>query len=179
MAKSACAGLLPITRGSVSLSEVEAGALTSVQPFKGKHAAVSAALDAGMGAKLPAPGRSTGKAGARVVWFGRESFVVIGAAVPAPVAADAAVSDQSDAWAVVRLEGAEVEAVLARLVPVDLRGKTFKRGHTCRTILGHVTVSITRVGAQAFEIMSFRSMAKTLVHDLETAMGQVAVRTGN
>jgi sarcosine oxidase subunit gamma len=36
--------------------------------------------------------------------------------------------------------------------------------------------SITRIGAQSFQIMVFRSMARTLVHDLKTAMEAVAAR---
>ncbi|MEL6839146.1 MAG: sarcosine oxidase subunit gamma, partial [Pseudomonadota bacterium] len=72
--------------------------------------------------------------------------------------------------------GAGVEDVLARLVPVDLRLATFKTGHTARTMLGHMSVAISRVGAQSFEIMAMRSMAGTLVHELETAMRSVALR---
>lgn len=89
---------------------------------------------------------------------------------------EATVVDQGDAWAVVKLEGAGAEDVLARLVPVHVRMARFKRGHTARTMLGHMTVSVTRVGERAFQIMVFRSMAKTLVHDLQRAMESVAAR---
>ncbi len=94
------------------------------------------------------------------------------------MAAHAALTDQSDAWAMVRLEGAAAEDVLARLVPVDLRQSVFKRGHTARTMLQHMAVSITRISGEAFLILAFRSMAGTLVHDLETAMKGVAARRG-
>jgi sarcosine oxidase subunit gamma len=59
---------------------------------------------------------------------------------------------------------------------VDLRPQVFKRGHTLRTELKHMMASITRIGAQSFQIMVFRSMARTLVHDLKTAMEAVAAR---
>jgi len=36
--------------------------------------------------------------------------------------------------------------------------------------------SVTKTGADSFQIMVFRSMAKTLVHDLTTAMGNVNAR---
>ncbi|MDU8911221.1 sarcosine oxidase subunit gamma [Aestuariicoccus sp. MJ-SS9] len=171
-----CAGLLPVTRGAVSLSEVDVGAITSVAPFRGREAALSAALEAAHGMAFPAPNRATGRAGARAVWFGAGQAMLLGPAPEAALAEHAALTDQSDGWAVVRIEGAGVEAVLARLVPVDLRGGVFRRGHTARTMLGHMNVSITRVGAEAFQIMAFRSMARTLVHDLTTAMAQVAAR---
>ena len=77
----------------------------------------------------------------------------------------------------VRLEGGAAEDVLARLVPVDLRQSGFKRGHTLRTMLQHMSVSITRISDEAFLILAFRSMAGTLVHDLETAMKGVAARS--
>ncbi len=110
------------------------------------------------------------------MWFGRDLVLLIGPEPHGSLARHAAIVDQSDAWAVVRLQGAGAEAVLARLVPVDLRAAHFKRGHTLRSQLQHMNVSITRVAADAFQIMAFRSMAQTLVHDLKTAMEGVAAR---
>jgi sarcosine oxidase subunit gamma len=88
----------------------------------------------------------------------------------------AAITDQTDAWAVVRISGAGVEDVLARLVPIDLCAKTFRKGHTARTLIGHMTGSVTRLGPNSFEIMVMRSMASTLVHELETAAKGFAER---
>jgi heterotetrameric sarcosine oxidase gamma subunit len=73
---------------------------------------------------------------------------------------------------VVHIEGAGAEATLARLVPVDLRERFLAQGRTVRTLLGHMAVSITRVGPMEFEVMAMRSMARTLVHELaEAAIG--------
>ena len=94
---------------------------------------------------------------------------------PAPLA-EAALTDQSDGWAVIRLTGAGCEAVLARLVAVDLRPGHFRRGHTLRTLLFHAPASLTRIGAHGFEIMVFRSMAASAVHELGVAMKSVAAR---
>ena len=176
IAKSPCAGLLPLEIGATRLSEETPGAMTAVMPFKGQDTALSDALESAHGAALPPVGRSTGKAGSRIVWFGQGQYMLMGPAPDAELAKHAALSDQSDAWAVVRLEGAGAEDVLARLVPVDLRAANFKRGHTVRSDLMHMMASITRVGPQAFIVMVFRSMAKTLVHDLQTAMEAVAAR---
>jgi sarcosine oxidase subunit gamma len=88
----------------------------------------------------------------------------------------AAVVDQSDAWTIVRLEGAAAEDVLARLVPVNLSRSAFKRGHTVRSSLYHMMASITRIGNNTFQIIVFRSMAETLVHDLSVAMKSVLAR---
>ncbi|GAA6199174.1 sarcosine oxidase subunit gamma [Aquicoccus sp. SU-CL01552] len=176
VAKSPCAGLLPLEIGAVKLTEEDLGAVTALLPYKGREKSLSQALQAAHGMAFPAPNRATGKAGARAVWMGREQAFLMGPAADPGLAEHAALSDQSDAWAAVRLEGAGAEEVLARLVPVDLRGAVFTRGHTARSQVAHMPGSVTRVGERAFLILVFRSMAVTLVHDLKTAMEAVAAR---
>lgn len=174
-AKTPCDGLLPLKIGAAELTEVEGGALTSLSPM-GDVAALGAALEKAHGPGWPAPLRATGKAGARCIWFGRDAALLMGP-VPDPALAEhAAVVDQSDAWAVVELKGAGAVDVLARLVPVDLREGQFKRGHSLRTQIYHMSASITKTGADTFLILVFRSMASTLVHDIKTAMEAVAAR---
>ncbi|SHJ39844.1 sarcosine oxidase subunit gamma [Shimia gijangensis] len=176
MAKSPCDGLLPVEHGGVSLSEIDMTVLTSVSPYKGQDKALSAALKEAHGMAFPGINRATGKEGARAIWFGQGQAMLIGPDPASSLCVHAAVTDQSDAWVLVRLEGGRAEDVLARLVPVDLRQAAFKRGHTARTQLQHMMISVTRTGDSSFLIMAFRSMAKTLVHDLETAMRGVAAR---
>ena len=170
-----CAGLLPMTIGTVGLSEVDLGPVFSVAPFKGQAKAVDAALKDVIGAGFPKPGKQVTKEGVRVLWSGAGQALVIGAR-PEGLEELAAVTDQSDASATVRIDGADAEAVLARLVPIDLRRTVFPRNSTARTMLAHLTVSVTRVDADAFEIMTMRSMAGTLVDDLSEAAEGVAAR---
>jgi len=176
IAKSPVEGLLPLNIGSIQLTEVEAGHLTSLSAYNGQIKRLSDALKSAHGMTMPGPNRATGKDGARAVWFGLSHALLIGPAPGAKLAKFAALTDQSDAWAMVELKGPGVSDVLARLVPVDLRPGHFKRGHTQRTDLMHMTASITCTGANKILIMVFRSMAKTLVHDLKTAMEGVAAR---
>lgn len=168
-----CAGLLPITVGTVSLTEVVVDQITSIAPYAGRGKQVSAALKEQIGVGLPGVGRSLGKGDVLVHWAGHRTWFLREAV---DLDGLAAVTDQSDAWAIVEIAGSGAEDVLARLVPVDLRAGTFKKGHTARTLLGHMNVLITRTGPQAFEIMGMRSMAGTLVHELEQAMRGVAAR---
>jgi sarcosine oxidase subunit gamma len=72
--------------------------------------------------------------------------------------------DHSDAWAIVRLDGSDTSAILVRLTLIDLRAWMFKRGHTTRTLIGHITGGVTRLGVQSFEAMVMRSMVGTLVY---------------
>ena len=176
VAKSPCAGLLPMTIGSVSVSEIDLGCLTSVAPYKGMAAGTSEALKAAHGMAYPAANRATGKEGARALWFGRDMILLAGPPCDPGLAMTAARTDQRYAWASVTVTGAGAEDVLARLVPIDLRAVHFKRGHTARTLIMHMNGSITRIGADSFLILVFRAMAGTLVHDLKQAMEAVAAR---
>lgn len=168
--------IVPMTIGRVTLSELDVGPMTSISPYKGEVKALSGVLKAAHGMALPAPNRSTGKAGARAIWFGREQVVLMGISAQDDLAKHAALTDQSDGWTIVQLHGAGAADVLARLTPLDLRDSVFKKGHTARSDLMHMASSITRTGDDAFMIMVFRSMAGTLLHDLQRAMEGVASR---
>lgn len=175
-ATSPCDGLLPLEIGHAALHEEDLGALTALAPYRGRRGALAEALKAAHGLALPGPNRAAGKAGLRAIWFGRAHVLLAGPAPDTRLAEHAALTDQSDAWAAVRLEGTAAEQVLARLLPLDLRAARFGRGHTARSQLMHMGVSITRIGERAFLILAFRSMAASLVHDLKTAMEGVAAR---
>lgn len=167
---------VPMTIGDATLSEVDLGVLTSLAPFKGQSKAMGAALKAAHGMAWPAPGRATGKEKARAIWFGRDMIMLAGPEPDGSLAPHGALTDQSDAWTCLQLSGEGAEDILARMVPVDMRVSSFKRGHTARSLVQHMNGSITRTGSQTFIVMVFRSMAKTLLHDLQRAMESVASR---
>lgn len=163
-----CAGLLPLEIGTTKLSEVALGRVWSVSPFAGKMAAVDKALRK-KGVSFPEPGQIIETGGVSALWFGFEQALVTGLDVMPKM--PAAVTDQSDGWTCVRVEGAAVE-VLARLAPVDLRGAAGVR----RTLIGHMTAVLIARSGGAIDVMVMRSMAKTLVHELEVAATGVAAR---
>lgn len=174
--KPACDGLLPIEVGPLTLTEADLGSMTTIAPFKDKQADVSALLNAAHNLTYPAPNTTVVADGARVLWFGRDMAMLVGVSPDTALAQHAALTEQSDAWAAVYLTGAGAENALARLVPVDLRPLAFSTGQTCRTLVGHMTASITRVSSNRFLILVFRSMAQTLVDELHEAMEAVAAR---
>ena len=176
IARTPLGGIAPRSIGAVTLSEISHEAITSLAPFRGQEAAVSAALKKRFGAAFPKPGRYTGKAGARALWSGMGQALILGAALePIP---GAAITDQSDAWTCVALDGQGARDVLARLTPLDLRAGVFRTGQAARTEIAHMSGIVLRTGAERYEMMVFRSMAQTLWHDLETAMRMVAGRSG-
>ncbi len=172
-ALSPLAGLLPMTIGDVRIAEMDMGPVHGVAPLRG---ASQEALEAALGMRFPEPGRVVRARDARCVWWGRGQAMLMGRAVPEALSALCAVTDQSDGWVFVSVEGQGVEAVLARLVPVDLRLSGFGVGATARTLVGHMHASVTRTGDACFMVAVFRSMAGTLVHDLRVALEAVAAR---
>jgi heterotetrameric sarcosine oxidase gamma subunit len=164
-----------LTLGGVTLAERSVGTITSVAVLPGGAKAVAKGLKP-LGLAMPAPNSFAEKKGVRIVWTGREQAFLIGA--ESPVLEGAAVTDQSDGWAVLALSGVAAVDVLARLVPLDLRLGAFPVGSAVRSVLNHMNAVFLRTGDYAFEVMVFRSMARTAWHELETTMGVVAARAG-
>ena len=173
IAKSALEGQGPLHLGGVTLAEAAVGPITSVAVLPGGAKAVAKGLK-GLGLTFPAPNSFVEKKDVRIVWTGREQAFLIG--VEPPALEGAAVTDQSDGWAVLAISGVGAVDVLARLVPLDLRLPAFPVGCAVRSGLNHMNGVILRTGDYAFEIMVFRSMARTAWHELEAAMQAVAAR---
>ena len=161
IATSAASGLCPVAIGSLRLTE-RTPTLTSVSPFKGKKTAVRKALG-----HWPAPNEAKGN----VLWAGRNLAFVVGEC--ADLAGLAATTDQTDAWTALTLEGDDLEAVMARLTPLDMR--TLGAGATARGLLGHMSALYHRTQT-GMDIYVFRSMAHTAVHEITHAMTSVAAR---
>lgn len=169
--KTPAEGLLPVTIGPCRLEERLYEAITWVAPFEGKAAAVGKAI----GIVFPEPGQVTGEGHHLALWVGPGQALVLGPPVAPP---GAAVADQSSAWAVLTLTGPTAAEILARLTPLDLRDAAFPEASTARTLIGHMTASLTRIGPETYEIMVFRSMTRTAVHEITRAMKGVDARTG-
>lgn len=169
IAKSPAEGLLPVETGTCRLAERLYEAITWVAPFDGQEEAVGRS----MGIAFPAPGQMTGEGNHLAIWIGSGQALILGPPVAPP---GAAVADQSAGWAVLTLSGASVRDVLARLTPLDLRDAAFPEASTARTLIGHMTASVSRIGPETYEIMVFRSMARTAVHEITRAMKGVAAR---
>ncbi len=173
--KSPCADVLPVQIGSLSIEEVAFEPLTSLSAF-GDASAFAKALEAAHGVSWPKPGDTSSNGNVRCIWFGRGEALLTGVQPAAELAQHGAVVDQSDAWAVVDLDGAGAVDVLARVTPLDLREGVFAVGQTARSQIVHMSASITKFEENRFRLMVFRSMAHTLVHDLKQAMAAVASR---
>lgn len=174
IAKSALAGQAPLTLAETTLAEAPARAMTSIAPFPGQSAKVDAALKP-LGLTFPAPNRQSTGASARLLWTGRDQAFLIGVAAP-DLSGLAATTDQTDGWAGLVLSGPLATDTLSRLIALDLRDAAFPVGQTARTGLNHMSAILTRTGPVAWEIMVFRSMARTAWHELAEALEMQAAR---
>lgn len=172
IAKSALAGQAPLVLAGTKLAEMVPGVITSIAPLKGQS--VDKALGA-LGLSFPAPNRLVAAGEAMIVWTGRGQAFLIDAA-PDGLAGSAALTDQTDGWAVLTLQGPQAEAALMRLYPLDLRLSQFDVGHAARAPLNHMSSVLMRTGAEEFRVMVFRSMARTAWHEIETALKALAAR---
>ena len=174
-AKSPLAGTAPVTLQGLRMQELALGQITSIAVFPGQGKAIAKALKP-LGLNFPGPNQTSQSGAARLVWTGRDQAFLFGAAAPEGLARHAALTDQSDGWAGLRLEGPLADLALMRHYPLDLRQAAFAVGMTRRSALNHMPSILIRSGPYAFDIMVFRSMARTAWHEVEAAMTALAAR---
>lgn len=175
IAKSALAGHASLTRADTTLAEGTAGPITSIAPYPGRKPQVGALL-APLGLSFPEPNTVVAHGAARLLWTGREMAFLIGTDAPPTLADHAALTDQTDGWAILTLTGPMAEAALMRPVPLDLRLPAFPTGRTTRAPLNHMQAILTRTAPEAFEVMVFRSMARTAWAELAEALEVLEAR---
>jgi sarcosine oxidase subunit gamma len=74
--------------------------------------------------------------------------------------------DQSHGRVRIGVSGSHAEIVLAKGTAVDLDERSFKVGQTALTLVGHISVHLTRIAPDGFEILVLRSFAEDLWNDL-------------
>jgi sarcosine oxidase subunit gamma len=91
----------------------------------------------------------------------------------------AAISDQSDGQAVLRVSGPKARDALCKLVPIDLHPRIFRKGDVAVTVAAHIGATLWRLnddpnGQAVFEIAVFRSLAQSFW----TALSESAAEFG-
>lgn len=90
----------------------------------------------------------------------------------------ASVSDQSDGYAPIRLEGLKVLEVLEKGVFADLHLSAFPVGAAGGFSVHHVGVILWRRAEFAFDMLSFRSYARDLWHWIEESAVEFGLEVG-
>jgi sarcosine oxidase subunit gamma len=126
------------------------------------------ALEAALGVALPLTPRSLLAGGAKYIWSGPGSWLVLAddtAAIAALASPFAAVTEQSDGRAVFCASGPQARDTLQKLLPIDLHESEFPPDATASTIAAHIGVQLWRDDG-AWYIACFRSYAEALFHAL-------------
>ena len=165
---------LPLEGGGAVLAALPALPRFSIAAPGGDARAIAAALGG-----LPGPGQLADWGRARIFWAGIDLWLVEGAGAGAlaatAVAAGAAVTDQTDAFAGLSLTGPGAAAVLARLAPIDADPAAFPPGTTARSLLRHTPCLFVALG-DGVELRVPRSHALTVVEELAEVLASVAAR---
>lgn len=154
-------------------------ALVSVATPLGGDAALTRALQDGLGLALPAPTLSTIAGEMRAIRTAPDQLLL---AFPHPTPDARGVinaklgntgytTDQTDAWVILEVSGPDTLAALERLCPLDVN--TFEVGGSGRTMMEHMGALIVRTGPQAFWLMSASSSAGSFLHAVETSFRNV------
>ncbi len=138
---------------------------------RGGEAALSKLVATRYGLELPATPRAVRGAAETFVWAGPERWLFVADRKQGfveelkPLSKLAAVSDQSDGRAALRLAGRNVRDMLAKGCMIDLHLKAFPPGAAAMTIIAHIGVHLWRIDEPthesdaAFDILIPRSMA--------------------
>lgn len=169
-------GLTPVRIAGAHLTEAPMIPIWSIAPYRGCETALSEALTKAHGLAFPAPGQLIADGDTSIAWSGVNQAFLMGAVADPALSGLAALTDQTDAWARLILSGPEMRDVLARIVPIDLSPAACPPGSARRTLLGHMSALILHRGGDGVEILVFRSMAATAVHELSGVMKMVAAR---
>jgi sarcosine oxidase subunit gamma len=171
--RSAWEGVLQA--GRIGQADGEAGvrvapreglAMATIIAGDGRSEAVGKVLADLVGVALPPPLKvSSGRSG-ELVWSGPDHWLFVGkeralvAEIAARLAGLAAVSDQSDARAILRASGPRVREALAKGCMVDLHPRVFQPGSTALTTIAYIGVQLWQVDeAPSYDLAVFRSLA--------------------
>lgn len=171
--RSAWAGFLragdhgaSVSSPGVTLVLREGLALATIVARRGETGALSRAVTALAGATLPShPAYSRGR-DADLVWAGPDQWLLIArdraivGRLSAECAGLAAVTDQSDGKAIMRVSGPCSRDALAKGVMIDLHPRAFAAGDAALTAASHIAIHLWQIDdTPAYDIAIARSLA--------------------
>lgn len=154
--------------------------IASVAAARGKFSLLNAAVQGAYGVALPeTPQRVALGEGIQAVWAGPEQWLLVAdrgtnrdlsAELAPKLRGLAAVTDQSDARAVVRVSGPRARDVLAKGLPIDLHPRAFPADGAAITHASHIGVILWQVDeTPTYDLAMFRSFADSFASWLRHA----------
>lgn len=164
----------------VFVAELRGVAMATVAPHHGRRAAVRDALHAALGVAPPEGMRAAFGEAIAIAAAERGAWIVadrrgddIARRCRDAVAGRAAVVEQSDGRALLRLRGPRVAQTLAKGLEIDLHPRAFPAGSVALTALSHLPVQVwKRDEAPVFELLVPRPAAADIWHWLQEAAAE-------
>jgi heterotetrameric sarcosine oxidase gamma subunit len=154
--------------------------LASLAAAKDKREALVAAIKEKYGVTLPSTPVCVEGNGIAFLWSGPDQWLAVAERTGCrdlevelrPIVAGlAAVTDQSDARAILRISGPRAREVLAKGVPLDLHPRVFGPGSVAITHASHIGVILWQSdAAPSYELAVFRSFAQSLAEWVEDSV---------
>ena len=82
-------------------------------------------------------------------------------------------SDQSDSWVVLEIDGPLSRSALERICPLNLAANVFTQDSVARTSMEHLSVIIEHPSAHCFRLYSPRSSARSFLHAIALSLSNV------
>lgn len=154
-------------------------ALVSVAVPLGGDDALAGAVRSAWGLAMPGPVQSSGSGDMRALRTTPDQIMLIfphaapdaARMVQGKLGGAGYVTDQTDVWVVLDIDGPQTLAALERLCPLDLSG--FGDGGSARTVMEHMGAIILRLGSDRFWLISASSSARSFLHAVETSFRNV------
>jgi heterotetrameric sarcosine oxidase gamma subunit len=174
-ARSAFADLKRIETANFSIEILQGLTMASFASFKDRGTEVRAKMLEAYGIELPGKiGCASGR-GLEVMCFGPEQWMAIaerGSAgrdleleLSTKLAGCAAVADQTDSRAAVRVSGTKIREILAKGIGIDLDPSAFKAKSAAVTHASHIGIYLWQVDDRpTYCIAMFRSYADSFAH---------------
>lgn len=164
------------------LAEATGLAIVSLACPRGGDAALAAAVKSAWGLDIPSPGMSVEASGVRIIWSSPDQLLAIFPhatpdAMPhvkGLLGDTAYLTDQTDNWCALSIEGSLARAALERICPLDIHPDAFAVDASARTVMEHLGVFITRTGDDAYLLLSGSSSAGSFLHAVELSLNNVS-----
>lgn len=155
-------------------------ALARLIARKGHAGDLAAAIRSRYGLDLPTTPKRVEQGGLAVIWSGPGQWLAVAedgrdlaCELSEAVGAFAAVSDQSDGLAVLRVSGPRVRDALIKGVGLDLHPRSFVPGDAAVTMIAHIGTQLWQLDDRpTYEIAVYRSFAGSLWRWLDASAAE-------
>ena len=171
-----------VTIGKTSLWVVAGRPLYSLSVPLGDDAAFESALSSHLGLARPVPGQFHDQDTFRLCGLAQDQFFLMGLKAETPDERalksrlqDAAyVTDQSDSWVMLQINGENALRAMERISPINLSPSAFPPGSIARTSMEHLSAIVMAEADSTLTLLSPISSAQSFWHAVEQSLTNVS-----